>query len=501
MKLRGRERKPMKRFVLLLVLGVAAVARAAPLQTDPVNSHYFQFRGEPTVLVGSSEHYGAVLNADFDYVQYLNTIQADGLNATRIFTGAYIELPGRFAPEFDLEIVDNVLAPKPGSFLAPWARNPSASGDGPGKFDLTRWDDAYFRRLIDFVKEAGKRGIVVEVSLFSDYYSEWLWGVSPLNVRNNINSIGALPVDKVLTMEDERLVTAQDAMVRRIIEALRDFDNVYYEICNEPDEARVSIGWQRHVAEVVSDTEAASKVHHLIAQEFPEGTGEIGEVVPQASLYVFHYLRVPAPMRLNYSRNMPLGVNENGMDGIGDAPYRIQAWQTLLSGGALSIGLDYSFTVDHPEGGYVLPASQPGGGSSTLRKQLGILRSFMQGMNFLQMSPNTSAIQSKLPSGTSVNILADDGEEYAIYIHRGRAVPFKNLHIFQYDVDSAMRKTSIALKLSPGPYRAQWISTKTGRVEKEAYVVVDQKHLHVTSPSYSEDIALRITRRDDRADQ
>jgi len=44
---------------------------------------------------------------------------------------------------------------------------------GPGyansgnKFDLTKWDPAYFERLRDFVGEADKRGIVVEMVLLS----------------------------------------------------------------------------------------------------------------------------------------------------------------------------------------------------------------------------------------------------------------------------------------------------------------------------------------------
>jgi hypothetical protein len=47
------------------------------------------FRGKPTALVTSGEHYGAVLNLDFDYAKYLDTLSADGLNLTRTFSGSY----------------------------------------------------------------------------------------------------------------------------------------------------------------------------------------------------------------------------------------------------------------------------------------------------------------------------------------------------------------------------------------------------------------------------
>jgi len=43
------------------------------------------------------------------------------------------------------------------------------------RFDLGRWDESYFRRLKDFVAEARKRGVVVEVNLFCPFYEEVLW--------------------------------------------------------------------------------------------------------------------------------------------------------------------------------------------------------------------------------------------------------------------------------------------------------------------------------------
>ncbi|MGH2949039.1 MAG: hypothetical protein ACRDPC_22775, partial [Solirubrobacteraceae bacterium] len=54
--------------------GAAADPRAerpgAVVRLHPDNPHYFEFRGRPTVLVSSAEHYGAVLNPDFDYERY-----------------------------------------------------------------------------------------------------------------------------------------------------------------------------------------------------------------------------------------------------------------------------------------------------------------------------------------------------------------------------------------------------------------------------------------------
>jgi len=58
-----------------------------PLAVHPENPHYYIFQGKPTVLITSAEHYGAVVNKDFDYVAYLDTLHFYGLNYTRIYPG------------------------------------------------------------------------------------------------------------------------------------------------------------------------------------------------------------------------------------------------------------------------------------------------------------------------------------------------------------------------------------------------------------------------------
>src|SRR6185437_14036006 len=207
--------------LLLPALVAAVTASAQPLSLHPENTHYFSFRGRPTVLVTSGEHYGAVLNRDFNYRLYLDTLHADGLNLTRTFSGSYREVPG------DFSIASNTLAPAPGRFIAPWRQR-------DGKFDLEQWDPEYFERLKDFVAQADARGIVVELVLFCPLYNDSMWTVSPMNAANNVSGIGSVPKADVLTLKDARLTSVQDEMVRKITSELRGFDNLYFEICNEP---------------------------------------------------------------------------------------------------------------------------------------------------------------------------------------------------------------------------------------------------------------------------
>lgn len=57
------------------------------------------------MLITAGEHYGAVLNLDFDYSRYLGELKKYGFNLTRAFAGTYREVPGSF------NIIGNTLAP------------------------------------------------------------------------------------------------------------------------------------------------------------------------------------------------------------------------------------------------------------------------------------------------------------------------------------------------------------------------------------------------------
>src|SRR5215203_3984550 len=102
-------------------------AAAPPISLHPENPHYFLWRGKPTVLITSGEHYGAVLNLDFDYVPYLKELEARRLNNTRVFTGAYVEPRGAF------NIASNSMAPVSGRFVCPWQRSSEPGYANGGK--------------------------------------------------------------------------------------------------------------------------------------------------------------------------------------------------------------------------------------------------------------------------------------------------------------------------------------------------------------------------------
>src|SRR5260221_35205 len=215
-----------------------ASSGASPISLHPENPHYLLFRNRPTVLITSGEHYGAVLNLDFEYIKYLDELKARGFNLTRTFSGSYHELPSSFG------IIDNTLAPAAEWLIGPWPLSDKpGAGDGRNKYDLNAWNDAYFKRLKDFVGEAGKRGIVVELVLFCTIYDDKLWAIHPFNRANNVQQVGPASRQEVYTLRDKRLTSVQEQMAEKIVKELKDFDNVYYEICNEPYFGGVPAEW------------------------------------------------------------------------------------------------------------------------------------------------------------------------------------------------------------------------------------------------------------------
>src|SRR5262245_43172443 len=318
---------------LLLVLVspcaiLAAEKDAKPLALHPDNPHYFLFRGKPAFLITSGEHYGGVLNKDFKYIPYLDELHARGFNLTRTFSGTYREFPGWG------KIADNTLAPtKPETFVCPWKRSTTpGAGDGGNKFGLQTFDSAYFERLKDVIAQAGKRGIVVELVLFCTVYDNDLWNINPMKAGNNVQNIGNVERTEVFTLRSKQLTDVQEAFVRKIVAELKEFDNLYYEVCNEPYFANVTQPWMDHIIALIQDAEKDFPAKHLIAQNIANGSKKIEKPNPGVSIFNFHYATPPDSVKQNYDLKKPLGDDETGFRGKNDLPYRTEAWEFLIAG-------------------------------------------------------------------------------------------------------------------------------------------------------------------------
>ena len=442
--------------------------KQVPLALHPENPHYFIYGGKPTVLITSAEHYGSVLNLDFDYVAYLQTLADDSLNLTRVFSGSYVEPSGSF------NIEKNTLAPLTERFICPWARSETPGyPNGGNKFDLTQWDNQYFSRLKDFMDEANKRNIIVEFTLFCPFYGEEQWRLSPMNAANNINGAGLAERTNAYTLDKSNgLLKVQDELVKKIVTELKGYPNLIYEICNEPYFGGVTLEWQHHIATLIQETEKDFSHQHLISQNIANGSQKINDPHSGISVFNFHYATPPVTVGINYALNKAIGDNETGFKGTADSTYRKEGWAFILAGGGLYNNLDYSFTADHERGTFSYPSTQPGGGSTTLRKQLSYLQNFISGFDFLRMKPDTTTIENRSKFKT-IQVLSEAGQQYAIYVFQKG--PF-----------------DLELSIPQGTYVVEYVNPVTGESEVRTPVTSDG-HLRLTTPALPEDVGIKIS--------
>lgn len=485
--------------VLLLLLPLASAKQSSnesvPIRLDPKNPHYFLFQGRTVALITSGEHYGAVINADFDYRRYLTTLEADGFNYTRLFGGSYVEVPAK-----SFGIQRNDLAPAPGRFVAPWARSDTPGYAGGGnKFDLDRWNSEYFERFHDFLAEARRRGVVVEITLFSSQYNDTQWNVSPFNAANNVNATDSIDWKKLNTLENGNILAHQEQYARKLVREANAFRNVVFEIANEPwsdrpvtadvvnpylpEPARdrypnsidlpdeLAMAWEARVADWITSEEAKLPKKHLIAQNYCNFRYPVPQLIPGASIINFHYA-YPEAVSLNYGLGKAISYDETGFLGRDDERYLRQAWNFMLSGGSVFDNLDYSFTPGKEDGSDTEP-NGPGGGSPELRRQLRVLVNFLKELPLEDLTPDAQTVVHA--QGVYTHALSTAGGEYAIY----------------FDGNGP---TDAILNLPAGQYTAAWTDIHNGTTVSTASFRHAGGDRDLRTPEFQSGIALRLTR-------
>ena len=235
------------------------------------------------------------------------------------------------------------------------------------------------------------------------------------------------------------------------------------------------------------DTEASLPNKHLIAQGFSRSAAAIREINPRVSVLNFHAEK-PDAVRLNYHWNRVVAFDETGDSDQSDRKYRTGGWDWIMSGGGVYDHLDFSFTIERPDGSSVpLPPGTPGGGGPALRQQLGILKKFIESFDFIRLKPDESILQQARITGgeagaardakATARALADSGKAVAIYVNGGT-------------------RAELVLNLPPGRYETDWVNPRAGGTSQRESFRHPGGTRTLISPDYIEDIALRVMKRD-----
>jgi hypothetical protein len=164
----------------------------------------------------------------FDYDGYLRFLSERGHNFIRLWRWEQFRSQAA-AGNFHLNMTPQ-----------PWERTgPGVAKDGQPRFDLERFDPAYFERLRDRVVKAGEAGMYVGVMLFDG----WALHLSPppdhieghpFHNLNNVNGISAASIDNLQVLPlDTRIQGLQEAYIHKVVDTLHNLPNVLWEVANE----------------------------------------------------------------------------------------------------------------------------------------------------------------------------------------------------------------------------------------------------------------------------
>ena len=254
--------------------GERAERRAAsgPLRQHPDNPRYFADGSGKAILLGGSHTWNNLVDMGtsdppprFDFDGYLDFLERYGHNFIRMWTWE----PTTWNTKANRRDAINHAAPQP------WPRTgPGSALDGKPRFDLSRFNPDYFRRLRSRLEAAGKRGIYVSVMLFEGWamqFAPGAWETHPFHPKNNINGInGDANGDgkglEVHELANRKVTAIQEAYVRKVIDTVNDLDNVLYEVSNENHPA--STRWQYHMIEFIHRYERTRPKQHPVGMTF-----------------------------------------------------------------------------------------------------------------------------------------------------------------------------------------------------------------------------------------
>lgn len=512
----------MRPSCLLLFLAGLGLPSVAPSQQavriPPDNPKYLLFRDKPLSLISASEHYGSVINRPFDYERYLDDAAAHKMTMTRTFL-LYRELQSARNPS-------SPCKPESPDYIAPFVRSgPGKALDGEPIYDLDQWNPEYFERLHRFLDAASKRGIVVELTVFSNTYAEPVWALNPLRKENNKQGIGTLEWEDYLSLKDTALVERQRAFARKIIQETSGYDNVYYEICNEPGggvpghatPADVD-AWQAEMARVMRDElQRLGRPHLLSGQqafsygaknEFPLDASFIGKIfdivnvhpLPETHLaghvydmgtFMSKELRLDQVAQFCKAADAfpkPAVLDEDNTasmyrDPIGWTIHRKRAWTGLFNGCHYDY-IDFSITVGNETG---TPASQKG-----IRTWMEHLSEFTNSIDLLHAKLDTKWL-SGAPANLVVSGLSVSGKDFVAYLADGR-----ELSESPQEAEQRLEPItgSISLALPSGDYDVSLYSPITGE-SSPAMQVHGGGKAELALPPFHQDIVLRAVRRAD----
>lgn len=150
---------PTTAIILLAAVFASAADTADRIQPWSKNSRYWQYKGQPVLLLGGSKDDSLFQIPDLK--EHLDEMAAAGANYIR-----------------------NTMSDRrdKGFEVYPYKQLPD------GKYDLDQWNEEYWKRFQDLLQWTGEREIIVQIEVWDRFdHSGDRWEAHPYNPKNNIN--------------------------------------------------------------------------------------------------------------------------------------------------------------------------------------------------------------------------------------------------------------------------------------------------------------------------
>ena len=424
------------------------------------NPAYFQSAdGKPVVMIGDYEASpicptGVPMDPNYDYRIFFDTLKDNGLNFAKVWIFYGVEAEYDSETSFDDYHRFNLL---------PYLRTgPGLANDGRPKYDLTQFNPYYFERMAAACAAARARGIYVHLVLIDGWIFRVpaLWKFHAYNSANNVNHVDGDPKRTGMSTDPEQgscslgnvqALEVEKAYLRRIVDAVNDFDNILFEVSNEN---YYNLEWELSISKFVHEYEKGKPRQHLVMPlDLPDH--DYGGVTYGAdakndhtkSWKTWDLAQLHAKLLAARGLKQPLIYDTDGIESNDNPVQRKGFWTAFVSGGHVDY-TDYSF---QPEIG----GDERGLRRAELRRQLGHLAAFTRQVHFWEMQP-----ADWVRSGDAFALASP--REAVLYLPRGGNV----------DVD---------LEGMPGSLRAKWFNPRNG-LFSESFAVTGGKTQPFAAP-------------------
>jgi hypothetical protein len=423
--------KEMKVLVMVFLLNLqvnqdTALAAESGIRPWTANPSYWQFKGRPVLLLGATDSDNLFQKDNIE--QQLERLKDAG--------GNYIR---------------NTMSDRDEGDHRAFAMT------SDGSYDLSRWNDEYWRRFDNMLKLASERDIIVQIEIWDRFdHSGDAWDSDPYNPKNNINytfdeaGLDSLypspsnydqPFFSTIPDRDSNMVLLnfQIRFVEKLLSYSMQYENVLYCIDNETTGIRA---WARFWSDFIRNCYGDRQVNVTQMWNNPDLKSDVHQET-LGSPERYQYLEISQNShnvgRLNWDNaqyflrqtgEYPRPVNSTKI--YGSDNYRHWLERGINTQHALQtffrnvVGGLASSRFHRPPHGLGL--------SSYTENAIRTVRSIEEHMKMWELTPRMDLLQGA--EGNKAYLAAEAGEKYLVYLPEGGKV---TLDLNEYPEDFIIR--------------------------------------------------------------